>query len=199
MHACRNIFTNRLLSRFCLNVSDECSHVTATTATIVGVCLKCGITKKSGKMSCCGRGGSWFGKCGSAGNTKLGHTWHEGLESCKARSPPKIVISQQLNGADQDGSRSSNDVGSASSKTQVVSPKQFALTSASTTAALPIVASVGTNTSTSHAALTIRNHASNTLQTTLAQKPVISQGYTSKYMLGFTVHMIFLFISCLSG
>ena len=43
-------------------------------------CLKCGTTK-AGKPSCCGRGGTWVGKCGSDAN--FDHTWDEGMEVCK--------------------------------------------------------------------------------------------------------------------
>ena len=48
-------------------------------------CPKCGTMKKSGTMSCCGRGGSWFGNCASAGHTKVHHTWQEGIRACKDR------------------------------------------------------------------------------------------------------------------
>ena len=65
----------------------------ATTTAISRVCGACGTIKASGKMSCCGRGGSWFGKCGSADNVNLGHTWHEGIWVCKAQ--PKAVAGHQ--------------------------------------------------------------------------------------------------------
>ena len=58
--------------------------------TISPVCLKCGSVKKSKKMSCCARGGSWFGKCGDSGE----HTWSQGFEACRASS--KVVMGQQL-------------------------------------------------------------------------------------------------------
>ena len=48
-------------------------------------CSECGTVQKSGKSSCCGRGGSWFGNCGSVRNRNLGHTWHEGIQACKTR------------------------------------------------------------------------------------------------------------------
>ena len=47
-------------------------------------CPKCGTTKKSGKHSCCARGGAWFKNCGDAGDKKFGHTWAEGTQVCKA-------------------------------------------------------------------------------------------------------------------
>ena len=46
-------------------------------------CAKCGTIKKSGKRSCCARGGAWFKNCGDAGETPFGHTWAEGVQACK--------------------------------------------------------------------------------------------------------------------
>ena len=46
-------------------------------------CAKCGTIKKSGKRSCCARGGTWFKNCGDGGDTKFGHTWAEGIRACK--------------------------------------------------------------------------------------------------------------------
>ena len=43
----------------------------------------CGTTKKSGKLSCCARGGAWFKNCGDAGDMKFDHTWVEGIQACK--------------------------------------------------------------------------------------------------------------------
>ena len=80
----------------------------ATTTTINSVCPKCGIIAKSGKISCCGRGGSWFKNCGSAGNVKLDHTWYEGIRACKARAQSKRAIGQQLNADHQQNIDSSN-------------------------------------------------------------------------------------------
>ena len=59
-------------------------------------------------MSCCGRGGSWFGTCGGAGNIKVDHTWYEGIRACKARAQSKTVMGQQLNVAQQSSHDSSN-------------------------------------------------------------------------------------------
>ena len=70
------------------------SAVTSMT-TVSPVCVKCGIIKKSGKSSCCGRGGSWFRNCG--GVAKLRHTWYEGIQSCKARPQLKPATEQYLN------------------------------------------------------------------------------------------------------
>ena len=46
-------------------------------------CVRCGTIKKSGKHSCCARGGAWFKECGDAGDTKFDHTWAEGVQACK--------------------------------------------------------------------------------------------------------------------
>ena len=62
-------------------------HRPTVTMTMVvnSVCSKCGTIGKSGKLSCCGRGGSWFRTCGSGGNSNLAHTWSEGIRACKPR------------------------------------------------------------------------------------------------------------------
>ena len=44
-------------------------------------CPVCGTTN-GGKKSCCGKGGAWQGKCGSAGDSQFDHTWYEGVETC---------------------------------------------------------------------------------------------------------------------
>ena len=74
------------------------SHIqtlAVATTTISPVCPKCGTIHKSGKISCCGRGGSWFKNCGTAGNTQLEHTWQEGIRACKARTQSKTAMGQQ--------------------------------------------------------------------------------------------------------
>ena len=38
---------------------------------------------KSGKPSCCARGGDWFRNCGEVGDPKYDHTWLEGFRACK--------------------------------------------------------------------------------------------------------------------
>ena len=84
------------------------------------VCPKCGITGKSGKLSCCGRGGSWFGNCGSAGEAKLDHKWSEGVEACKAWSQSKIVVGQQVDGAGDESKHSFHDVVEVNSNASVI-------------------------------------------------------------------------------
>ena len=41
--------------------------------------------KKSGKLSCCTRGGAWYGNCGDPGDSRFDHTWFEGILSCKSK------------------------------------------------------------------------------------------------------------------
>merc|ERR1712032_1386329 len=74
-----------------------------TTAITVSVCLRCGTIAKSGKPSCCGRGGSWFKNCGGGGNTKLQHSWYEGMQACKRRPHSRTAAGQQENAAQQKG------------------------------------------------------------------------------------------------
>ena len=130
--------------------------------TISSVCPKCGMTKKSGKMSCCGLGGSWFGNCGSAGGTKLDHTWYEGLHACKARRQSKAVIGQQLKEArkQKDDSSNGNDFMAA---------KPLAFTSGQMPDAPPIIAPdhMPANTLTTYAAFTIKSEQ-NTAAVTMA-------------------------------
>ena len=50
--------------------------------TIDDACLTCGTFPKTGKVSCCALGGSWFQRCGAAGDSSLGHTWADGIRAC---------------------------------------------------------------------------------------------------------------------
>ena len=76
------------------------------------MCPKCGITRRSGKLSCCARGGSWFDKCGDAGDPSAQHTWVEGVRVCEGRSETDMAIARldrrpevahHLNASDSDG------------------------------------------------------------------------------------------------
>merc|ERR1712187_598118 len=66
-----------------------------TAPASLSVCPKCGVNRK-GKSHCCGRGGSWFGKCGNPG--KKAHTWFEGFQACH---PSNVVMGKQWNPAQQ--------------------------------------------------------------------------------------------------
>ena len=45
-------------------------------------CSACGTFKKSGKVSCCARNGSWFGRCGNVDDPRFDHTWMDGIRVC---------------------------------------------------------------------------------------------------------------------
>jgi hypothetical protein len=66
-------------------------------------CPKCGSIKKSGKLSCCARGGAWFKNCGDAGDPHFDHTWVEGIQACKKNvrsnlvNPPLIMFHHESN------------------------------------------------------------------------------------------------------
>ena len=46
-------------------------------------CPACGIMKKSGKHSCCARGGAWFKNCGDTDDSKFDYTWTQGIKACQ--------------------------------------------------------------------------------------------------------------------
>merc|ERR1712032_1119383 len=98
--------------------------------TISSACFKCGIITKSGKISCCGRGGSWFRNCGSAGNAKLEHTWYEGIQACKTLAQPKAAIRRQSKAGQQ--RNLSNGPGIPNSKAVITSENAFTFTSGNT-------------------------------------------------------------------
>ena len=60
-----------------------------STSTNRSTCPKCGTFEKSGRVSCCAPGGTWFKKCGGAGNRNVDHRWFEGLETCKRKFKAK--------------------------------------------------------------------------------------------------------------
>ena len=62
------------------------------------VCAKCGAMKKSGKLSCCARGGAWFKNCGEVDNTKFDHTWVEGIQACNSFASSVSVKAQMMFG-----------------------------------------------------------------------------------------------------
>ena len=93
-------------------------HPPAVSQTIGSpACPKCGTIQKSGKASCCAPGGSWFKNCGGSGNTKLGHTWYEGIHVCKARLQSKTAVGQESGAAHQKTKHFSNDSDAINSRT----------------------------------------------------------------------------------
>ena len=71
------------------------TEVPATTVLSAGSssteCTECGATTRSGKRSCCARGGAWFKNCGDTDDTKFDHTWAEGIRACKGFVPSIVV------------------------------------------------------------------------------------------------------------
>ena len=57
------------------------------------LCSECATMKKSGKRSCCARGGSWFKNCGGTGDTHFDHTWLEGIRACEVVLDSNVVES----------------------------------------------------------------------------------------------------------
>ena len=108
-----------------------------TTAITVFVCPRCGTIGKSGKMSCCGRGGSWFNNCGGAGNIKLHHMWSEGIQACTARTQSKTVIGQRLGVAQQRGIYPSKGVGMTKYKAVIALTKTPTFTQGNTSTPSP--------------------------------------------------------------
>ena len=99
---------------------------------MTSVCPKCVHIGKSGKMSCCGRGGSWFGTCGSGGRSTLEHTWYEGTRVCKAWDQLKTITGYQLYGGQQSSTGSSNGTDTPNSKAVITAVKTLIFTSAKT-------------------------------------------------------------------
>ena len=71
---------------------------TNPTSTIdSSVCPKCGYTSKSGKRSCCARGGAWFKNCGDDdGDMHFDHTWSEGILACNSLASSVSVKSELI-------------------------------------------------------------------------------------------------------
>ena len=74
------------------HATTRASATTTTSASAIGStkCPKCGTVRKSGKLSCCARGGVWFKKCRDIDDSKAAHTWVEGIQACNyfKSSPP---------------------------------------------------------------------------------------------------------------
>ena len=117
-----------------------------TTTTISSVCPKCGIIVKSGKISCCGDSGSWFGKCGSAGNAKLDHTWYEGIQACKTLRQSEAATDRQSNAAQQ--RKFSNGLDMANSKADITPANTFTSMLISTSSIIAVKASINKSTAT---------------------------------------------------
>ena len=98
------------------------SPLAVAETPIIRVCSECGSIGKSGTRSCCGRGGSWFGSCGSAGDTKLNHTWYEGIRVCNKKQF-QAVASQQLYVSQAKANTSSDDTSARTVSKAVILPE----------------------------------------------------------------------------
>ena len=72
---------------------DTCKAKPASTVRILA-CPKCGLNQFQ-KRTCCGSGGTWFGKCGDNGDPNFDHTWTEGIQAC-ATTPMTITDTAAL-------------------------------------------------------------------------------------------------------
>ena len=117
-----------------------------TLVTVQSVCHKCGTIEKSGRNSCCGRGGSWFKNCRSAGDAKLRHTWYEGIQVCSTRSQSKRARGRQSNPAQR--FNSSGGVATRNSKAVMTTAQAFVFTPVNTSILMPgrSIESVSTST-----------------------------------------------------
>ena len=120
------VVTVFVFSALCFDQYPHVYTAAFTTPTTSSLCPKCGTIAKSGKSSCCGRSGSWFGNCGSAVNSKLDHTWHEGIRSCKTLPQSKSAIGQRSDSAQQRNPTIAH--GMANSKAVITSANTFAFT-----------------------------------------------------------------------
>ena len=126
-----------------------------TATTISSVCPKCGTIAKSGKTSCCSRGGSWFKTCGGAGNTRLQHTWYEGIQACKTQVQTWIAVAQQGRAAQQRDIDSSDGDDKVPFKGVITAAKPFVLSSANMSTSMAgkmsVILTANTSVSTSSA------------------------------------------------
>ena len=92
MHTCLHINSDfhGILLFWCL-ITPLMQTTGATRTPIISSCLTCGAIKSTGSLSCCARGGSWFGKCGGSGKIKRQHTWQEGIQACEARQSQAVM------------------------------------------------------------------------------------------------------------
>ena len=114
-----------------------------TTTSTSSTCLECGTIQKSGKLSCCARGGSWFGNCGSAANANdRGHTWYDGIRACKARQS-KAAVYQQLQVSQPKSNVSSSDANMGIGPEPIIAASySFALSVANISTLIPVATPV---------------------------------------------------------
>ena len=148
----------------CSLCSDQCSHAATTTINIISTCPKCGLIKKSGRLSCCARSGSWFGNCGSDGDTNFDHTWYEGLQACneaQSQSQSRAVFDHQMNEAQEERDQSSYHANNNNAKAISTAAKPLVFTSEPMSKAPSMIEPdhMLASISTANAVLTINSNA----------------------------------------
>ena len=84
MHECLSCYIT-------VTMASEKPTTTTAPATTSTRCPKCGVIKKLGRFSCCGRDGTWFNQCGDDGDASFEHTWEEGFEACESEFVREFV------------------------------------------------------------------------------------------------------------
>ena len=80
----RPVTKRELVARTSITTPVSMPGIGSTSANKMA-CPKCGVFKKSGRVSCCAPGGAWFDRCGGAGNSNVDHKWSEGVEACERK------------------------------------------------------------------------------------------------------------------
>ena len=83
---------HQYLSKSARSGATMSSRTMSMTSLTDSICSTCGTAKKSGKLSCCARGGAWFKNCGDVGGTQFDHTWAEGIQACKGLLKPSLQV-----------------------------------------------------------------------------------------------------------
>ena len=121
-----------------------------TTTPVSPVCPECGTILKSNALSCCARGGSWFGNCGIGGNANLGHTWQEGIRVCKSQQQFRAAVVQQLHASQPQSNISFGDGSSGvGSKAAIMATQMLTSLLANSSIPTPGVSPIGLSAETS--------------------------------------------------
>ena len=149
-----------------------------TTTPTITVCPRCGTIAKSGKSSCCGRGGSWFKSCGGTGKANLHHTWYAGIQVCKSRLKSKTVVGQKLNVAQQKDIGSSHGAAMTNDRSVIANTRTFVFMPVATSIPIPDIAPIVTSTYTP-SNVSITTPALTLMANTLANTFLIDSTHTS--------------------
>merc|ERR1711939_318433 len=101
---------------------------------------------------------------GGAGNATLHHTWYEGIQSCKTRPHSNTVIGNELNGAQQQDTDSSEGADMANYKAGIADPNT--LTSMSDTTLIVTSSYTSDNVSITTSSRTLITSSSTQILTT---------------------------------